>query len=388
MTDGKGLEELEIIAYLICKDIAGTLSDEEKALLDQWRRASDENEKVYQRLHNADLLDKEQRRSALVDFHRPLNDMKRQLGLEHVAPVRHSRRRWLVAASVALLILGGLMFRWLDQSGPAPSSENVTAQKQQEIRPGKTVATLTYGDGQQVVLTDDDSENQKIMRKTGSGHPAKMNSLTTPRGGEFKVTLEDGTEVWLNAASKLVYPETFGDRERRVELEGEAYFKVAKNEKKPFFVVAGSQEIRVYGTEFDVDAYEEEDEILTTLVKGSVSLKSLHAVQGEVVLSPGHQAVFSQSTESARVRKVDTDVVTSWRKGMFVFENQTMAQIMRQLSRWYDFDYKFADPNVAQIEFMGTIPRYSSFHDVAEVLRKAGGIKLSQNGRTIIVSAE
>jgi len=200
------------------------------------------------------------------------------------------------------------------------------------------------------------------------------------------VTLEDGTEVWLNAESQLRYPETFDAAERRVEISGEAYFKVARDEQRPFYVVSGGQEVRVLGTEFNIHAYQDEAAVYTTLVSGSISLRPLHG-KSQLVLTPGNQAVFSKDDTAARVHSVDTDVVTSWRSDAFVFEDQTAEQIMRTLSRWYDFQYEFADQQAAQTIFMGSIPRYGSFADVVSIFHKMGGIRIRQNGKKIVISS-
>ena len=216
----------------------------------------------------------------------------------------------------------------------------------------------------------------------------ELATLTTPRGGEFRVVLEDGTEVWLNAESRLSYPEVFDGKERRVQIEGEAYFKVAKNEEKPFIVNSGGQEIRVYGTEFNVHAYSDEADVYTTLVKGSISLRPVNGNQSELMLTPGKQAIFDKAEETARVVNVDTEVVTSWRSGVIVFEDQTMEQIMRTLSRWYDFDYEFLDRQTAETVFMGSIPKYGTFDEVCDIFHKLGGIRLHQQGRKVIISAK
>jgi ferric-dicitrate binding protein FerR (iron transport regulator) len=199
--------------------------------------------------------------------------------------------------------------------------------------------------------------------------------------------LEDSTEVWLNAASRLTYPESFDGQERRVSLEGEAYFKVAKDATKPFIVLSGSQEVRVYGTEFNVCAYSDEKDIRTTLVEGSISLRPINGNHSELMLTPGKQAIFDKSEETARVVSVDTEVITSWRTGVFVFEGQTMEQIIHALSRWYDFEYEFKDAATAQTIFMGSIPKYSSFDDVCDIFHKLGGVKLRQEGHKVIITA-
>jgi ferric-dicitrate binding protein FerR (iron transport regulator) len=212
-----------------------------------------------------------------------------------------------------------------------------------------------------------------------------MNILATPRGGEFKVTLEDGTVVWLNAASQLCYPDSFSGNERRVRLIGEAYFHVAKNEKKPFFVETANQIVRVYGTEFDINSYNENKVVYTTLVTGKVSLYPANGSQTELVLTPGHQAQFSKSDASTSVRSVDTDVMTSWIHGMFVFEDQTLEQIMQALGRWYNFTFEFRSKTAASTIFMGSMSRYSDFDDVLKILEQSGDLKFVVNGRHVVI---
>ena len=213
-------------------------------------------------------------------------------------------------------------------------------------------------------------------------------SLVTPRGGEFRVTLEDGTEVWLNAQSRLIYPETFSETERRVQVEGEAYFRVARNEEKPFLVETDGQLIRVLGTEFNVRSYAEDTAVQTTLVHGSIAMQPIGAGEAQLLLTPGHQALFDKSAHDINVHSVDTEVVTSWKDGKFVFENQTLSQIMLTLSRWYDFDYEFLDEAAAKTVFMGRIPRYSDFDDVIAILEHSGGLSIKVKGKRVEVRSE
>ena len=216
----------------------------------------------------------------------------------------------------------------------------------------------------------------------------KQLSLEVPRGGEFKVVLEDSTEVWLNSETKLIYPESFAQNERRVIVEGEAYFKVTKDPKRPFYVETDGQQVRVYGTEFNIRSYTEDKQVYTTLIEGSIALSKLHEKSGELLLTPGHQALFDKQKATTFVQPVDTAVVTSWKRGRFVFEGQNLEQIMCDLSRWYNFDYKFQDESLRQIEFMGSIPRYNDFPSTLTLLKKSGGIEFHLEGSTVIISQE
>lgn len=383
----------EQIPVLIAKQLVDSISDEEWLLLDEWRAESTANEETYQRLMDTERLTMEHERRRLTDYKRPLQEMKHRLDLQDDASEQLPRNRvlrWLAAAVAAILIIGGGMMLW-DKRIAEPREQTLA---QTEIRPGHTQATLTRGNGEVVELTEavDGSLSQSIMTAS-AGEPSAdptapraFNNLSTPRGGEFKVTLEDGTEVWLNAETTLLYPEAFSGEERRVEVSGEAYFKVAHDPERPFYVVNGGQEVRVYGTEFNVNGYADDTDIRTTLVEGSISLRPTDGNGSELMLSPGNQAVFDKREARARVQRVDTEVVTSWRSGTFVFEDQTMEQIMRTLSRWYDFQYEFTKPDLANTVFMGSIPRYGSFAEVAEIFEKMGGIRLRQKSDKVIIS--
>ena len=384
------MEEQNLISWLICKQMIGTITEEELQVLDEWRKQSEYNEAAYQRLRDTDRQTLEYRRSKLINYQRPLDDMKRRLGLEESVaekPRAHSAvvYKLISAAAVLLLIFGATYY--FRQSDVKSEKEQTTVVAKTEILPGRTQAVLTLDNGKQVELGADVQSNTKAIAEITDGEAIAFNNLKTPRGGEFKVTLEDGTEVWLNADSRLRYPETFEGGERRVEVSGEAYFKVAKNAEKPFYVVSGGQEVRVYGTEFNVHAYDDEPTIFTTLVEGSISLRPVSGNKSELMLTPGKQALFNKGDASATVRKVDTEVVTSWLNGIFVFEDQSLEQIMRTLSRWYDFEYEFADQQVASTVFMGSIPRYGSFGEVVEIFQKLGGVRLHQRGRKVVISS-
>ena len=390
------LEQQQIIAWLICKQLVGTISDDECKTLNEWRQQNAHNESAYQRLMDTDRLTLEHHRAAMTDHERPLADMRRRLGIEEheTADDRHNAFIYRIASAAAvLLLIFGATYYWRHSQTSQETTQQPIIVKA-EILPGRTQAVLTLDDGTQVNLDGDLRSNAEAIAKATQSSPSgdkrggtSFNDLTTPRGGEFKVTLEDGTEVWLNADSRLRYPESFEGDERRVEVTGEAYFKVAKNAEKPFYVVSGGQEVRVLGTEFNVHAYNDEADVFTTLVEGSISLRPVNGNKSELILTPGKQAQYNKDNYSAHVVNVDTEVVTSWRSGTFVFENQTLEQIMRTLSRWYDFEYEFADQKIASTVFMGSIPRYGSFAEVVEIFKKLGGIQLHQRGRRVVISS-
>lgn len=379
----------EQIPYLICRKLIGTITAEEEALLEKWRQLNDSNSAAYGRLMQKERVDMELRRLDIADYRRPLADMQRRIAVENnqAASHRSAAMYKLVAAAAAVLLFVFIGTRWWHNAEGGSAGVTATVEKT-EITPGHTQAVLTLDNGETVNLGVDSLRNSKMIAEAQKGEEFTYSTMQTPRGGEFKVMLEDGTEVWLNADTRLRYPEKFSDSERRVEVDGEAYFKVAPDSERPFYVVSGTQEIKVYGTEFNVTSYGDEPAVYTTLVKGSISLKIIGGNGSELMLTPGHQAVVDKGQSTARVKTVDTEVVTSWRSGTFVFEDQTLEQIMRTLSRWYDFDYEFADKSVASIVFMGSIPRYGSFAEVADIFKKMGGISLRQKGGKVVITAK
>ena len=324
--------------------------------------------------------------------------------LERIHSEKKSRFLWF--KNVAAILIVGLFVTlsyYLYDSNvkyKALLAKQETEQYLASIRHGETKATLTTDSGKKVVLGSSVESNEKainslkkesnntvvIKEKSIDADRIAINNLEIPRGGEFHIILEDSTEVWLNAESSLKYPDHFKDDCREVEITGEAYFKVAKDAKRPFYVNTAGHKVMVYGTEFNIFSYDDEQYVYTTLVSGSISLQPNDNSNTELFLTPGHQAIYAKEDNSTFVQPVKTDVVTSWKDGMFVFENKTLEQIMRQLSRWYDFTYKFKDAKVANTEFMGKVPRYGKFGDVLDILEKSGNLKFEVNKRQIMIS--
>ena len=388
MFDRMDLSLTERIGRLIYRRILGVITAEEVEELDFWRDANPANEVTYQKLLDTVFLEREYKRLRAVKVDRPLADMETRVRYKSVRGYR--RLLWQVSSAAAVLLFITSTLLYLNTRPDVVLSEKQeTEMYAAQIRPGETKAVLTLNNGVELELGADQEKNQVAIQqiRTVSKKEKILNNLTTPRGGEFKITLEDGTQVWLNAESQLIYPDTFSANERRVILKGEAYFEVVKDEQKPFYVESNGQVVRVYGTEFNVRSYEEDADIYTTLVSGRVSLQSMNGNEAELILTPGKQAVFDKRQQSTSVRPVDTQVVTSWRRGMFVFEEQNLEQIMRDLSRWYNFSYEFKDTSLRETVFMGSVPRYGDFNEILEILEKSGGVKFRVKDRVVIISA-
>lgn len=267
-----------------------------------------------------------------------------------------------------------------------------------KIVPGTNKATLTLADGSTVVLdaaTPIDGINQfgvKINKSEEgklvyvSDKNAKVadayNTIITPKGGQYEVTLPDGTKVWLNAASKLRFPVVFAGNERQVELSGEAYFEVARDRKKPFKVKAEQQEIMVLGTHFNVNAYKDDAFTKTTLLEGSVRVNKGSA---QALLTPGQQAVSNAGSAVINVRKdVDIQESIAWKNGLFMFEQEDIFSIMNKISRWYDIVVEYRG-DLKGKKYSGNISKFEDVTEVLKTMQLTGSIQFKIEGRRIIV---
>lgn len=396
------------ISEIIARHLLSRTSAEEEQLLTSWRKESPQNEATFQRLTDTGFVESEWRKRKAVNWQRAAQQMAARVG-QAQRSASWRRPLFRTAAAVTLLIANGAVATYLLYDAESPTYE-LAADAKPTLRAGTTKAIITLADGTTLDLDKPLSANE--LAKPLSAHASAQEaddglsassvhspslSLAVPRGGEFRIELEDGTWVWLNAQSSLVYPESFSATERRVRVEGEAYFKVARNDDKPFYVETAGQVVCVVGTEFNVRSYAEDQTVQTTLVSGTVAIApdTVAAVTspatkegaGTLILSPGHQAVFDKAEGSIKIKSVDTEVVTSWKDGMFVFEDMSLADIMLTLSRWYDFQYEFLDPQAAATIFMGRIPRYSDFADVMEIIELSGGLRLRLTDRHLTIES-
>ena len=267
--------------------------------------------------------------------------------------------------------------------------------------PGSNKAILTLADGSTIILQSaingivaqqgntkiSKSADGQLVYKSLNEKPTEVliNSIATPKGGQYQLVLSDGSIVWLNAASSLRFPAAFAGSERKVELSGEAYFEVAKNASMPFKVeVAGKGEVEVLGTHFNVNAYSDEATVNTTLVEGRVKVKAL-ANRDSRIIAPGEQAQLEGNGRISINKDADTEQAMAWKNGTFNFSHAELGVVMRQLSRWYDVDIKFEGP-VSQRQFSGEIQRDLKLSQVLKLLEK-NNVFCSLQGKNINCTA-
>jgi len=340
-------EKASRVAYLIAGFIRHTLTEKEHDELDDWVNESDHNMQLFEdltdekNLHaNLEWMDKVQAEESY--------QLMQQKGAFNMPQKRiYNRRIWLAAALVIVMLSVFFIYKYTDSN--RGSVKDIVTADTTLLKPGGNHATLVLADGKVIDLSyaktgviQDGSGS--LVNKTADGelvyakdsvvsHVAAFHTLSTPVGGQYQVTLPDGTKVWLNAATTIKYPPAFGGKERKVELTGEAYFEVAKNEQKPFRVLLeDSTTIVVTGTHFNIQAYKNENEQQVTLLEGSVTVANAAKTTR---LEPGTQAVIKDKGITKR-NVSDTEEITGWKDGLFVFHDAPIESIMTQIERWYD----------------------------------------------------
>ncbi|MDP4286223.1 MAG: FecR domain-containing protein [Bacteroidota bacterium] len=296
-----------------------------------------------------------------------------------------SWRLFYKIAAASLIIFISCAAAWFALRTPKDNTIAKASPKQLKnvTTPGGNKAILTLSDGSTIIL--DSAKNGQVAQQGGAqiaklangqlvynaldNKPAKVvfNTLTTPRGGQFKLTLPDGSEVWLNAASSIKYPTAFIGNERKVEISGEAYFEIAHNAAKPFKVSVNGMEVKVLGTHFNINAYTDEASVKTTLLEGSVNLTKGSAA---ITLKPGQQAQLGNSGNIKVIDNVDIDQVVAWKNGYFSFNRSDLQTVMRQLARWYDVEINY-EGKIPERQFGGKIDRNSNLSEVLKILEES-----------------
>lgn len=368
----------EIIMKQLASEI---LSEDEKVCFEEWYK-NPSHQEYFRKLLKI--------RSGVMAYS-VKNRIDREKTWKKIRPVRKISRTRQVLKYAAIMLLplcvGLLLFTWEQEKGQVVYVEPT-------VKPGGKLAVLTLSTGKQVELAgrvaamseqgaeiSNSTDNELIYKQVGDVAPVEevYNTISIPRGGEYKLVLADGTTVWLNSDSDIRFPVTFSGDKRQVELRGEAYFEVAKNVEKPFIVKINDYDIRVTGTQFNVRNYPGE-RVTTTLVEGSVQLERGKDVQK---MYPGQQALLVDG--QLVMKEVDVTDVIGWREGTFSFKEVRLEDIINELVRWYDFDVYYQNVEVKNYHFTAWFRRNVSIEEVIEVLEKTKKIKMKLDGKTLIV---
>ncbi|WP_270595078.1 MULTISPECIES: FecR family protein [Butyricimonas] len=377
------------IARLIAEELTGTIDEKDRVVLARWLDEDERHREEY-----ADILESlKTGNEAWKDQEQGRQLMESRWGAVKSHTVQKTGRwiTWSKYAAVIVLFVSIGIF-WLVNEEKQEVENGTVAQiehgsmkaqlvlangKKVDLRPETSLQLEEVG-GTRILTSDDRVKYSGKDSLAGQLAEVKYNTLIVPRGGEFSLELADGTRVWLNAESRLRYPVAFTGKERKVEMEGEVYFEVAKNKEKPFIVTVNGVDIRVLGTSFNVSAYQED--VVTTLVEGKVQLKKGNE---QVILSPNQQAIWSD--DEFRVKQVDARNYVLWKEGIFYFEDVDLETILDDMARWYNVNVFYMNPALKEMKFSVEIRRYG---DINEILRRIGQtkrVKFEIKDRTINV---
>jgi ferric-dicitrate binding protein FerR (iron transport regulator) len=359
----------EIVARLLVKEWLGTLTTEERTALESWSASSVRHRLLRERVTSREFLEEKLGEEERADRVAAWLAVEARLAFR-----RRSRVRRRVAGVAAVLALAvGAVFM-AKESGDRVGGA--------AIAPGEIRAELTLASGAVFQLDSEARVSEVLAIAAGDGEEEgeeRVHALRTPRGGEYSVALSDGTMVWLNAESLLVFPERFAGGERRVKFSGEAYFEVVRDASSPFRVEVNGAVVEVLGTSFNVRAYEGEGEMETTLTRGAVMVL---AGGGSVVLAEGEQALVDGAGR-LRKREVDAELRAAWKEGYFAFDRDRLERVMRDLARWYKVEVVFESPELKEISFTGAVKRYGDFDTIVRMLEMTGDTRFVISGNTI-----
>lgn len=372
------------IRRLIQLDLVGGLSPEEKGKLEDWIDESEEHRLLFCKIKKQ-LSINEIRNYLQTDVEDAWKKVREKT---FGAPAVRPRRvlKWLKYAAVVILVSLSLSlwYAWKEKM------EN----KQATVACLSPVLTLDNGEKYQLdpeeqteIYVDEEVKAYQaggglIYDTTARQEENKYNRIEVPRGSEYWIVLPDGTRVWLNAATELKYPVAFHAKERRVYLKGEAYFEVAPDKNRPFYVETEEVKIRVLGTVFDVNTHYTRG-VRTVLVEGAVALE--WGDQKEIRMKPGELADFDRTTTEVTLKEVDVTSYISWKEGYFVFEDEPLEEIMHTLSLWYDKEFLFVGKRSRALHFSGHIKRYERIETILSAITDVTGVEFRMNGQIILI---
>ena len=368
-----------------------TMTPEEEVEFQRWLDTSVANRVLLDRIRDERILLNKIRFAERNDKGKGWDNIQKKIRKSPGIFIRFMR---YVAVLVTIMLIGVAVYQVVDCR--KEDDNGLLARKQPMSMKGGYRAYLELVTGERLVLDSTSNVTTRIEgavikaenkgtvivdeQKTDSvTESVEYNRLVIPRGGEYKIVLADGSQVWINSQSVLEFPACFVGKERRVRLQGEAYFEVSKNVERPFIVDMGNKEIRVLGTSFNVNDYD--GKFVTTLVSGKVQV---FVNDKDYVLTSSMQVRVEG--DDVFVEEVDVREFTAWKDGLFVFKNQKLREVMDILSRWYDVDVFYQNLELQNLHFTGTIQRHSEISGILKFLEKTDIVKFTLNGKTLIVS--
>ena len=384
------------VSEIISRYVLGSMTESEKEELDGWLDRSPRNKLLFEELVRQEVASGKILAYGRVEWEGALKELLEQKKKLRLAGRKRRIIRLGSCAAVLLFACMGIWFYYI-QTGNALIGEGEVHKEIPKLLAGKPQATLQLASGKTVFLTSDSSRRLEpeygveIRQDSGvikyqvaevQGKEEQYNMITVPRGGEFTLILSDGTQVWLNAETSLRYPVEFVGNERKVYLEGEAFFDVTHDKQKQFVVETEKAKVQVYGTAFNVYAYPNEYEVVATLVRGAIDLKE-RGSGNRIQLEPGEQGCLAGGKLTKR--EVDVDMYIAWITGRMVFKSICLGDMLKHLARWYDVNIVFTEERLKEVSFTGEVKKYDDFTEVLDVIESTQVVRFRIEDRTIIV---
>lgn len=385
----------ERIAKLIAGEIGETLTPKEEKVLHSWINERTENKALYQKLRSSENFQNWRTSYEQIDAGSGWEELYPQIKKQEKTKIWLRTFKYAAILLLPALLLVGVV----NDLAKRNSNEKQLAKEMTEITPGTKKAFLTLDNGETVILDSDEEVKLKeldgttIQKTRGqlTYVPAKKtknraplyNIVRTPRGGEYNLVLEDGTKVFLNAMSQIKYPVKFDAESREIELTGEAYFEVAHS-AIPFVVKTSQLDVTVLGTTFNINAYENNGEIVTTLVEGKVQVDTRQEGSSSLILQPQEQAVFNTEDQRLGVKKVDISLHTGWKDGKFIFYDMRLEDIMNSLTRWYSAEVSYSDSISRNMRFSGSLKRNEDFSQILDIIQSTNKVSIEMDNQTVV----
>lgn len=372
---------------LLEKYRAGNCTEEEIILLRTWFHQ-------FNAMETADL--------SATDLNKATADMWQAIERNKEGKVKKTVVLWryiAAAAAIILILLAATNIFFRSNDTPKPQLATKAADSS-TVQPGGEKAYLTLANGTTISLTD--AATGEIAKEAGvhisktasgqlvytvtegkvsAGNTPEYNTISTPRGGQYQVQLPDGTKVWLNAASSLRYPAVFTASERKVTLTGEGYFEVSHDKARPFIVQTAAQQVTVLGTQFNINAYPETSNTITTLLTGSIQVANAIST-GTATLKPGQQSI---NDRTIKIINVDPTEAIAWKNGFLLFDNEDFATIMNRIARWYDLEIEYRTTPTG-LQLGGRVSLHRKLPDVLAALEATGKVHFQVTGKKVIVT--
>ncbi len=383
------------IVKLLLTERERALTEKEKLILNEWLKEDEGNKTLYSSLKN------EANVPAKLKSLSKFNKDEAHASFVELTKTRKTRSIYREVLKYAAILIPFIFITWfIYQKNYITEPE--TQLVKTEIQPGTSKAILKLADGTVVNLEEEKelvaefdgtiiSNNNKEIIYNSSGKKVKprklqFNTIEIPRGGEYQLTLSDGTKVWLNSGTSIKYPVAFAANSREVYLEeGEAFFEVTENKESPFIVHTSKMTVNVLGTSFNIRAYSDENQLATTLVTGKVIINQPETGK-EYTLIPCEQVIFSE--QGVNIKSVDVDKFIAWKNGRILFEENTLEEIFNDLSRWYNIDIDYANSEVKDLRFSIDVKRYDKFSEILEILELTKKVEFEIKEDRVIIMKE